>query len=153
MGDSMRHEQHEYSSRILVLAKGTARNNRTTGWSVESLHKYAGITRERGQAAVTHLINSGLLRHGANHIRAKPRYELTSPGELAAERYRASLAAISDEDRVMMNYLRAPNTKIPFRKAAQASIKRLMVAGLVREAGYHGRIPSGAAKDGGERPA
>jgi hypothetical protein len=87
----------------LVLAQGTARNNRTTGWSVESLHKYAGITRERGQAAVTHLINSGLLRHGANHIRAKPRYELTSPGELAAERYRASLAAISDEDRVMMN--------------------------------------------------
>jgi hypothetical protein len=33
----------------LVLAQGTAGNNRTTSWSAESLHKYTGIAWVRGK--------------------------------------------------------------------------------------------------------
>jgi len=64
----------------LVLACGTGRDNRTTTWSAQALHRYSGITWERGKAAIDGLIHDGFVRYAADHSTAKPRYELLSYG-------------------------------------------------------------------------
>ena len=112
----------------LVLAQGTAGNNRTTSWSSEALHKYSGITWERGKAAIGRLISSGLLCYGPNHTPQKPRYEFTPPGETAADLYRAGVAALAEEDRTT---LRLVGTRSTLPRDSNASIKRLMEAKLI----------------------
>lgn len=118
----------------LVLAQGTAGNNTTTGWSAESLHKYTGIAWARGKAAIERLIQTGLLSYGQNHSPKKPRYELTSPAKAAGERYRRNLARISDEDRRVLALLTSPRSRLT--KTLNASIERLVAAGLVKESGH-----------------
>src|SRR5262249_24557712 len=64
----------------LVQARGTARDNRTTAWSVESVERYTGISRHRAATAVRNLQAKGfskLLRGGT-----KPKYELIPFHEL-----------------------------------------------------------------------
>ena len=65
----------------LVLAQGTGRDNRSTKWSSTALHKYAGVSFERGIAAIERIIRAGYLRYGDNHTNAKPRYELATWAE------------------------------------------------------------------------
>src|SRR4051812_15602074 len=89
----------------LVLAQGTAGNNKTTSWSAESLHKYTGIAWVRGKAAIERLIEARLLCYGEKHAPKKPRYELTSSAQSAAERYRSKLAGLSDEERRVLALL------------------------------------------------
>jgi hypothetical protein len=60
----------------LVMACGTGRDNRITSWSAQALHKYCGITWERGKAVIDGLIHDGFVRRAADHSPAKPRYEL-----------------------------------------------------------------------------
>lgn len=60
----------------LVMACGTGRDNRTTSWSAEAMHKYCGITWERAKAAIDDLIHDGFVRRAAGHSSSKPRYEL-----------------------------------------------------------------------------
>lgn len=60
----------------LVLACGTGRNNHETRWSAQSLHKYTGITWERGKAAIEGLIRAGLVGLGEGHTKGQPRYKL-----------------------------------------------------------------------------
>jgi hypothetical protein len=64
----------------LVQARGTGRDNRTTAWSVESIERYAGISRHRAAASIKKLQSAGLtrlLRGGT-----KPKYELVPYADL-----------------------------------------------------------------------
>jgi hypothetical protein len=70
----------------LILACGTGRDNRSTNWSAQALHKYGGITWERGKAAIESLIRNEFLGKAQGSTHQKPRYELLFP-------------AISDEKR------------------------------------------------------
>jgi hypothetical protein len=45
----------------LVLARGTARDNRTTAWSVQATEKYTSISRGRAQQALGLLVKNGLV--------------------------------------------------------------------------------------------
>jgi hypothetical protein len=58
----------------LVLARGTARDNRTTAWSVQATEKYTSISRGRAQEALKLLAKNSLievLREGT-----RPKYHL-----------------------------------------------------------------------------
>jgi hypothetical protein len=66
----------------LVLAQGTAGNNRSTSWSATSLKKYADVSWERGKPAIERLQLAGLIQYGEKHTREKPRYELLSWAEI-----------------------------------------------------------------------
>src|SRR5947209_5707868 len=44
----------------LVLARGTARDNRTTKWSVHAIERHTGISRPRAAKAVEDLIRRGI---------------------------------------------------------------------------------------------
>ena len=66
----------------LVLAQGTGANHKATSWSVNSLKTYAGISWERGKAAIENLKREGFLRLAESHTSGKPRYELPTFGEL-----------------------------------------------------------------------
>lgn len=66
----------------LVLAQGTGGDNRGTSWSVGSLREYAGISFERGKAAIQNLFALGLIRHAETSTRTKPRYELLTHTEI-----------------------------------------------------------------------
>lgn len=66
----------------LVLAQGTGGNHKATSWSVNSLKKYAGISWERGKAAIENLKAAGFLRLAEKHTSEKPRYELPTYAEL-----------------------------------------------------------------------
>ena len=60
----------------LVMACGTGRDNQTTNWSAQALHRYCGITWGRARAVIEGLIHEGFVRYAAGHSPAKPRYEL-----------------------------------------------------------------------------
>src|ERR1019366_8311740 len=62
----------------LVLAQGTGADNRSTSWSAGALHRYVGITWERGCMAIESLVKLGFLRHAEKHTRSRPRYELVA---------------------------------------------------------------------------
>lgn len=112
----------------LVLAQGTAGNHKTTSWSAEALHKYTGITWERGKAAIERLIRSGLLRYGEKHQRSKPRYEFVSAAEAARERHRARIVALCEEDRRVLELLGTERRRAS--KSMMPSVNRLVAAGL-----------------------
>ncbi len=60
----------------LVLACGTGRDNLTTSWSSQALHKYTGIAWERGKAAIERLRHAGFIKFAESHTQQRPRYEL-----------------------------------------------------------------------------
>src|SRR5262249_21575764 len=64
----------------LVQARGTARDNRTSTWSVEAIERHTGISRHKGAAAIKNLRAKGfeqLLRGGT-----KPKYDLIPFSEM-----------------------------------------------------------------------
>jgi hypothetical protein len=58
----------------LVLARGTGKSNRETAWSVQAIETYTGISRGRAQAAVSALVDDGVVRKLRDGTR--PKYEL-----------------------------------------------------------------------------
>jgi hypothetical protein len=75
----------------LVQARGTARDNTSTTWSVESIERYTGISRHRAVAAVKNLQAKGfsrLLRSGT-----RPKYELV-PYPSATQKARDELSPL-----------------------------------------------------------
>jgi hypothetical protein len=69
----------------LALAQGTGRNHRATRWSANSLKTYAGISWERGKAAIGKLIQHGFIRRAETHTSARPRYEVVTFSEWSAK--------------------------------------------------------------------
>src|SRR4051812_3723989 len=65
----------------LVLAQGTGGNHKSTSWSVNALKTYAGISLERGKAAIESLIERGFVRRAETHTASRPRYEIATFGE------------------------------------------------------------------------
>jgi hypothetical protein len=62
----------------LVLAQGTNGNHKATSWSVNALKTYAGISWERGKAAIENLIARGFIRCAETHTATRPRYEIAT---------------------------------------------------------------------------
>jgi hypothetical protein len=60
----------------LVLACGTGRDNRTTSWSCEAVHKCTGLVWSRGKQAIESLCRAGLIGRAEAHTRQQPRYEV-----------------------------------------------------------------------------
>src|SRR5690349_20707323 len=85
----------------LVLAQGTAGNNRSTAWSVNALKTYAGISFPRGRDAVEHLLRLGFIRHGENHSQAKPRYDLLSWAQVGSQQYSRKVSDLSDYQKML----------------------------------------------------
>lgn len=64
---------------LLVMARGTGRDNATTAWSALSVFNHSGIARRRAQVAIEALIDAGLaeLLQGGK----RPRYKLHKPAD------------------------------------------------------------------------
>lgn len=65
---------------LLVMARGTLKDNATTSWSAQSVFNYTGMAWRRAQSAIELLIEEGLveqLKEGK-----KPRYKLKKPQEV-----------------------------------------------------------------------
>ncbi|MGK9047853.1 hypothetical protein KXR63_10840 [Stutzerimonas chloritidismutans] len=67
---------------LLVMARGTGRDNVTTAWSALSVFTYSGMARRRAQEAIEKLVGAGL----AEVLQAgkKPRYKLHRPSDDAS---------------------------------------------------------------------
>jgi hypothetical protein len=76
----------------LVLARGTARDNCTTSWSIDAIERYTGISRRRAKEAVSDLKAAGLI----DQLEAgtRPRYRLRKAEALGASLSDAERAAI-----------------------------------------------------------
>ena len=79
----------------LVLAQGTGRDNCSTRWSATALHKYAGVSFERGVDAIERIIKRGFLQYGHKHTKAKPRYEIVPWGEFMQRSLASELSRLS----------------------------------------------------------
>jgi hypothetical protein len=82
----------------LVLACGTASDNRTSTWSVKAVEKYTGISRDRAKVALNALKDAGLiasLRGGA-----RPRYDVLPmfDPDMTSELGTRTLRKLRDED-------------------------------------------------------
>ncbi|HLM41154.1 MAG TPA: hypothetical protein VK434_16375 [Microvirga sp.] len=64
----------------LVLARGTARDNRATAWSVQAVETYTGISRGRAQQALELLARNGLV--GVLREGTRPKYLLRPAHEV-----------------------------------------------------------------------
>jgi hypothetical protein len=118
----------------LVLAQGTAGNNRCTSWSTTSLKSYAGITWERGKAAIERLIQAGIIRHGEKHAVQKPRYELLAWSEIAPVEYDRQYAALSGHDRMLIEEVRSKAYQ-KLTKGRKVDRQRLCQLGFLRQVG------------------
>lgn len=64
---------------LLVLARGTGRDNATTSWSADAISRYTGISWRRAKKALQSLIDTELL--ACLKKGAKPRYQVAKPDE------------------------------------------------------------------------
>ena len=132
----------------LVLAQGTGRNHKATSWSVNALKTYAGISWERGKAAIENLIGRGFIRCAETHTAAKPRYEIATFDEW----HRAEAARQPAPDYFERELLEKvqkgaqPSTK-PHRKRAESLLRRGI---LVRDARGLYRLPEPSTGGPGE---
>jgi hypothetical protein len=94
----------------LVLARGTARDNRTTAWSVQAVEKYTSISRGRAQQALELLAGNGLvevLREGT-----RPKYLMRPAHEVpGCEGYPPP--ALDDLEEELFEQLRSGVTWVP----------------------------------------
>src|SRR3954465_14652799 len=94
----------------LVLARGTARDNRTTAWSVQAVEKYTSISRGRAQQALELLAKNGLievLREGT-----RPKYRLRPAHEVSGcEGYPPP--ALDETERELFELLCSGETWLP----------------------------------------
>jgi hypothetical protein len=133
----------------LVLAQGTGRNHRATSWSANSLKTYAGISWERGKAAIEKLIEHGFIRRAETHTRTKPRYELATFAEWSrteATRQHAVLDYFERDVLVRLGKGEQPSTKSQ-RKRAESLLERGI---LIRDRQSHYRLPEAPTSDPSE---
>ena len=114
----------------LVLAQGTGANNRSTSWSSTAIHRYAGVSFERGVAAIEHTISSGFLRHTETHTKARPRYELTSWAKLSQHQFNAKISGLRLDQREILDKIRQHKLT-----RYSDSVDLLVCEGLVRRQG------------------
>jgi hypothetical protein len=104
----------------IVQARGTARDNRTTAWSIQSIERYTGISRHRAAAAINNLQARGftrLVRGGT-----KPKYEIVSFCELPGTDPRPALS--DDEARAVDRVQRGLALSRNHRDAAGHAVKK-----------------------------
>lgn len=65
------------ASALLIMARGSGRDNVTTSWSCNAIAEYAGITRKRATDAVQLLIDGKLVEQTKGG--SKPQYKLSLP--------------------------------------------------------------------------
>lgn len=109
----------------LVLARGTARDNRTTGWSIKAIETYTGIGRKTAGAAIERLLAAGLVDRLAGGTR--PRYRLRPahevPGTTAYPRQAIFTGEQSAYDRIRESgYL---------PRAAEKAVPQLIAKGWI----------------------
>jgi hypothetical protein len=89
----------------LVLARGTARDNRATKWSVNAIETYTSIGRQTAGAAISRLIAEGVIEQLVGGTR--PRYALRPahdvPGTTAYPRAAIYAGEQSAYDRICRN--------------------------------------------------
>ena len=115
----------------LVLAQGTGASNRMTRWSVTSLKKTAGISWNRGQAALRGLMEQGFVNHAEGSCPKKPKYELMSYAEIRRSHAQANAGnADRTEPPDTADPIWLPNDIVTGTTRGEDSpIKRLRVAG------------------------
>lgn len=64
---------------LLVMARGTGRDNATTAWSALSIFTYTGMARRRAQKAIESLVGAGLVE--VLQAGKRPRYKLHKPAD------------------------------------------------------------------------
>ena len=64
---------------LLVMARGTGLDNRTTSWSALAIFNHSGMARRRAQAAIEAIIEAGLAEVMQKGL--KPRYKLKKPDD------------------------------------------------------------------------
>ena len=124
----------------LVLARGSARDNRTSTWSVNAIESYTGISRSRAQAAVNGLQGNGLLE--APRGGTRPQYRLRPAHEVPG--CEGQLPPVLDAiEQRLFDQLMAGETLLPNRstKAFAGKNPRLLASSLIRK---------GWAKDAGQ---
>lgn len=100
----------------LVLARGTGPDQRTTRWAAEAAHRYSGMMWTRAKTAIDNLIQIGIVKHGKEHTKEKPRYELMP--------YEKGAAAIND------HCMWLPNTIVTGTASGETSpVARLRASG------------------------
>src|SRR5580658_6864721 len=117
----------------LVLATGTGVDNRGTSWSVQSLKEYAGISFERGKAAIKALCDRRLIRHAESSTRTKPRYELLTYAEINAHFSLDTTNGLDGWRRGLLENIKAG--KQPSRRSREdiRAAKDFVSQGLLRE--------------------
>jgi hypothetical protein len=118
----------------LVLAQGTAGNNRSTSWSTTSLKSYAGISWERGRAAIQRLIEAGIIRYAEKHSVQKPRYELLAWAEIATVEFDRQCAALSGYDCMLIEEARTKRNR-RMTEGRKVHLDRLCEVGALRRFG------------------
>jgi hypothetical protein len=123
----------------LVLAQGTGGNHKATSWSVNALKTYAGISWERGKAAIENLIGRGFIRCAQTHTATRPRYEIATFGEWHRDEAARQPAPDFLERELLEKVQKGeqPATK-PHRKRADSLLKRGI---LVRDTRGLYRLP------------
>jgi hypothetical protein len=64
---------------LLVMARGTGRDNATTAWSALSVFNHSGMARRRAQEAIEKLVGAGLVE--VLQAGKRPRYKLHKPSD------------------------------------------------------------------------
>jgi hypothetical protein len=134
----------------LVLAQGTGGNHRATSWSVNSLKIYAGISWERGKAAIANLVQHGFIQLAARHTSGKPRYELLTFFELQQLGASKCMDALESADRELLAELaggRQPTLVRGRNSRAESLLKRGLLA---RDTHGIYRLPEPLTDDPGE---
>jgi hypothetical protein len=111
----------------LVIAQGTASDNKKTAWSTNSVMTYAGLGWEGAKQAIETLVARGFIRHGDGHTADRPRYELllfSEFSELDLKRNPPHLTQQYVLDRVRRNVQ-------PRGKSERAAAEELLRRGLL----------------------
>jgi hypothetical protein len=100
----------------LVLARGSARDNRTTAWSVNAIERYTGIGRPRAKKAIKDLEASRIIQRQGGPT--TPRYVLTPAHEIpGCEGFPPP--TITREEMLVVDHLSSGETWLPNRSTPE----------------------------------
>ena len=121
------------ASAYLVLAQGTGGDNRFTSWSATALKTYAGISWERGNAAIDGLAGKQFLRKAETYTKNKPRYELLSASEVAAAMFIKKQVGIASDESLLLTEIREGRARPTHgRRGNSEAFSHLEKRGLLR---------------------
>ena len=115
----------------LVIAQGTASDNKNTAWSTNSVMKYAGLGWESAKQAIERLMANGFVRHGDGHTQERPRYELVAFSELS----QLDLKRLSAQQKWVLKKV-SDGTR-PRGKSERAVVDELLTRGLLCRDGLY----------------